>query len=163
MQWANSTKRLVATAWGKESAMADLPYLRLVYIISKVFWRDYRSNRIWITSYFSFPSISLYSFPLNSFFLSFLFCSYYSLILGARIILSQVGPWQGCTISKWIMVLLKETRLLCLFITNKSSIDEIWLHHFRMRCPPFLLLQTLFPSLFSCLDVSVFHCKVCGC
>ena len=44
---------------------------------------------------------------------------------------------------------------------NKPNTDEIWLHHFRLGHPPFRLLKTMFPSLFSGLDGSVFHCEVC--
>ena len=41
---------------------------------------------------------------------------------------------------------------------NKS---EIWLHHFRLGHPSFILLKSMFPSLFKNEDVSSFHCDTC--
>lgn len=68
----------------------------------------------------------------------------------------------GRNISKWITVLLNEiSSLLLVHHRTKYAIDEIWLHHFCLGHPHFCLLQTLFPSLFIGLDVSIFRCEVC--
>lgn len=59
----------------------------------------------------------------------------------------------ACTLSKWIMVLLVDKKKNLLLV-KFGFIIFIW-------NPPFCLLQTLFLSLFSGLDVSIFYCEVC--
>ena len=47
---------------------------------------------------------------------------------------------------------------LSTFSPNKY---QIWLHHFRLGHPPFSLLNKMFPSSFTHLDVNNFHCGTC--
>ena len=39
--------------------------------------------------------------------------------------------------------------------------DTSWLHHYRLGHPAFSTLKIMFPSLFTNLDISKFHCDIC--
>ena len=41
------------------------------------------------------------------------------------------------------------------------NISQIWLQHKRLGHPPFSVLRTMFPHLFSKVSVESFHCDVC--
>ena len=43
----------------------------------------------------------------------------------------------------------------------KSNKDVLWLHHFRLGHPSFVVLQSMYPSLFKGLDSREFQCDIC--
>ena len=42
-----------------------------------------------------------------------------------------------------------------------STRSNIWLQHFRLGHPHFLLLKFMFPNVFKGVDITDFHCDVC--
>ena len=44
---------------------------------------------------------------------------------------------------------------------SASNLPAIWLHHFRLGHPSFIMLKQMFSSLFNSLDPSNFQCDEC--